>query len=156
MTWFRKTFSIAGDSFEGFIRDSGGLFEASVPFREIPNGFDILVADMLDGSGDLYRVLSSRNPGDRNETLELTLAPVTDQDAAPAEKKEKPLDRDERLVMIEDEIRFLNPDDSAHWTVDGKPDATVLSERLGWAVGKKDRDQAFKSVQAAALDTVND
>lgn len=54
-----------------------------------------------------------------------------------------PIDADQRLAAIKAAIAELDPNDPAHWTKDYKPDATVLSERLGWKVKAAERDEAW-------------
>lgn len=44
-------------------------------------------------------------------------------------------------------IRALDPDDPAHWTKSGKPDATALTERLGRQVSAAERDEAWAEVR---------
>lgn len=59
-----------------------------------------------------------------------------------------PIDADQRLAAIKTAIAELDPNDEAHWTKDKKPDATVLSERLGWQVKAAERDQAWAEVSS--------
>jgi hypothetical protein len=58
-----------------------------------------------------------------------------------------PTDPDERLAGIKAAIGALDPEAADHFTKGGKPDANVLSDRLGWRVGSAERDAAWAAMQ---------
>jgi len=76
-----------------------------------------------------------------------THTPVTEPPASPARKPEPPSDAQERRAAITEAIRRLDTTDPTHMTEGGKPDATVLSDLLGWRVSAEERDAAWEEVQ---------
>lgn len=56
----------------------------------------------------------------------------------------RPEDKAARLLVIKKTIDGLDKDDETKWTKNSKPDATVLTELLGWAVSAAERDAAFE------------
>ena len=52
-------------------------------------------------------------------------------------------DPDARKAAIKATIKQLYLSDPTHMTEGGKPDATVLSDLLGWKVSAKERDDAW-------------
>ncbi len=69
MAWVRTPIKIGGVVVDGFVR-SGDALEAMVPWRA-----DIAVGTAVELGGARYRVVSLRDPGNRQETLELGLEP---------------------------------------------------------------------------------
>lgn len=69
-------------------------------------------------------------------------------DPAPAPKP--PSKPDERREAIETAIRQLDLADPIHFTEDGRPDATVLSDLLGWQVSAEERDAVWAEIDTAA------
>lgn len=61
-----------------------------------------------------------------------------------------PTDPKAREQAIRDAIGGLDKNDTAHWTKSGAPDATVLTEKLGWAVSAKERDAVWAGMQPPA------
>ena len=59
------------------------------------------------------------------------------------EKTQPPTDADERKAAIVETISLLDKDNKEHFTNDGKPDARVLSELLGWTVSAQERDAVW-------------
>ena len=52
-----------------------------------------------------------------------------------------------RRDAIKAAIEQLNLSDPTHVTEDGKPDATVLSDLLGWQVSAKERDAVWAELE---------
>lgn len=130
MAWHRMKITVAGEAIDGFFRP-GSQPEATIPWRAgIAPGAAVGVA------GVVYGVVSVRDPGNRNETLELTLD-------APQEPTVRPAGKRERLAAIRKAAAGLDPNDPAHFTKISKPDATVLTELLGWQVTARERDEAW-------------
>ena len=71
-------------------------------------------------------------------------APPLTSDAKP------PNDRETRRAAIKATIEQLDLSDQTHVTEDGKPDATVLSDLLGWQVSAKERDDAWAEIEPAS------
>ena len=55
---------------------------------------------------------------------------------------------DDELGQVAGAIAGLDPDDKAHFTKSGKPDAKALSEVVGFSVSAKARDAAWSAYQA--------
>lgn len=84
-----------------------------------------------------------------NAGTDPVVIPIDDKanpDADSGSTSATPIDADQRLAAIKAAIAELDPDDEAHWTKDKKPDATVLSEKLGWKVKAAERDEAFSEL----------
>jgi len=71
---------------------------------------------------------------------------MAEQSVSPAPKPEPPSDPDARQAAIAAAIRRLDPEDPTHMTEGGKPDATVLSDLLGWRVSAEERDAVWEDV----------
>ena len=56
-------------------------------------------------------------------------------------------DPEARRAAIKATIEQLDLSDPTHATEDGKPDATVLSDLLGWQVSAKERDDAWAVIE---------
>jgi hypothetical protein len=56
-------------------------------------------------------------------------------------------DPEVRRAAIKATIAQLDLSDPTHVTEDGKPDATVLTDLLGWKVSAKERDNAWAEVE---------
>jgi len=69
MAWVRAQIRIGGVPSDGFVR-CGDVLEATVPWRA-----DIAVGTAVEFGGARYRVVSLRDPGHRQEILELGLEP---------------------------------------------------------------------------------
>ena len=69
MAWGRAPIRIGDEVFDGFVR-RGDVLEATVPWRA-----DIAVGTAVELGGARYRVVSLRDPGHRQEILELGLEP---------------------------------------------------------------------------------
>lgn len=67
-----------------------------------------------------------------------TRAPTGDVDETPP-----PIGPDQRQAAIIAEIGKLPLDDDTLWTNSGKPDASALSERLGFRISAAERDAAW-------------
>ena len=52
-----------------------------------------------------------------------------------------------RRAAIKSTIAQLDLSDPTHMTEGGKPDATVLSDLLGWKVSAKERDDAWAELE---------
>lgn len=61
----------------------------------------------------------------------------------------RPENEDEARDAIVSAIESLDPIDKTQFTNDGAPDATVLTELLGWKVSAKDRDEIWAEVKKA-------
>lgn len=133
MAWHRMTVTVEGAAVEGFFRP-GSPPEATIPWRH-----GIAPGAAVEVAGVAYAAVSVRDPGDRHETLELTLAEPQKPPVRPAGKRE-------RLAAIRDTIAGLDPNDPAHFVKIGKPDANVLTELLGWRVTARDRDDAWAAM----------
>ena len=59
-------------------------------------------------------------------------------------------DPEVRRAAIKATIAQLDLSDPTHVTEDGKPDATVLTDLLGWKVSAKERDDAWAEVERAS------
>ncbi len=59
-------------------------------------------------------------------------------------------DPEARRAAIKATIEQLDLSDPTHATEDGKPDATVLSDLLGWQVSAKERDDAWAEIEPAS------
>ena len=79
---------------------------------------------------------------------------VTSHTEIPArlpESDPQPLNEPEaRRAAIKATIEQLDLSDPSHVTEDGKPDATVLSDLLGWLVSAKERDDAWAEIEPAS------
>jgi len=61
---------------------------------------------------------------------------------------EKPkLSKEEQKQKIVDVIKTLDPEDQAHFTASNKPDAKMLSEKVGFNVSAKWRDAIWAELQ---------
>lgn len=69
-------------------------------------------------------------------------------DSAP--KSQRPNDPNGRRAAIRTAIEELDLADPTHVTEDGRPDATVLSDLLGWQVPAEERDAAWAEIEAAS------
>jgi len=56
-------------------------------------------------------------------------------------------DPEARRTAIKATIEQLDLSDPTHVTEDGKPDATVLSDLLGWQVSARERDDAWAEME---------
>lgn len=139
MGWERELVRLAGpleETVAGSVRRAGAVVQATMPWRaRIAVGTSVELAD------GRYIVEALRDPGGRHETLELTLAPAPE--SASGRRTGRPAERDARLDAIRAEIAALDAADPAHVTGNGRPDANVLSERLGWRVSARERDLAM-------------
>ena len=139
MAWVQEAATVGGEAIDARVRrDANDRVEATVPWR--PGLGPGALVGLADGE---HRVVEVRDPGGRREILELALEPAgqirTVADARPA-------DEAERIVRIAEAIVGLDLSDPAHVTASGKPDATVLSELLGWRVSAEERDRAWDEV----------
>ena len=57
-------------------------------------------------------------------------------------------DPEARRAAIKATIEQLDLSDPTHAIEDGKPDATVLSDLLGWQVTAKERDDAWAEIES--------
>jgi len=89
MAWVRTPIRIGGVSIDGFIR-RGDVIEATVPWRT-----GIAVGTAVEFGGARWRVVSLRDPGYRQEILELGLEP-----AAPHPAKAEPGTRKKRKGKV--------------------------------------------------------
>lgn len=71
-------------------------------------------------------------------------------DGGPAASSAAPSSTSSGAMSSEDLIRAaigkLNPDDKAHWTSKGLPDAKVLSEHVGFNVSAKQRNEIYAAM----------
>ena len=75
----------------------------------------------------------------------------TEVPALPLTSDAKPPNGSEaRRAAIKATIEQLDLSDPAHVTEGGKPDATVLSDLLGWLVSAKERDDAWAEIEPAS------
>ena len=74
----------------------------------------------------------------------------TEAAAAPVPTSGPPSDPEGRREAIKATIAQLDLSDPTHVTEDGKPDATVLTDLLGWKVSAKERDDAWAEVERAS------
>lgn len=73
---------------------------------------------------------------------------VTTHTETAAPPSAKSLDDPEaRRAAIKATIEQLDLSDPAHATEDGKPDATVLSDLLGWQVSARERDDVWAEME---------
>jgi hypothetical protein len=73
---------------------------------------------------------------------------VTTHTETMAPQSTKQLDDPEaRRATIKATIEQLDLSDPTHVTEDGKPDATVLSDLLGWQVSARERDDAWAEME---------
>jgi len=86
--------------------------------------------------------------------VRVTVSPrpaVTSHTEVPArlpESDPQPLNEPEaRRAAIKATIEQLDLSDPSHVTEDGKPDATVLSDLLGWQVSAKERDAVWAELE---------
>ena len=56
-------------------------------------------------------------------------------------------DPDARRAAVKATIAQLDLSDPTHATEEGKPDATVLSDLLGWKVSARERDDAWAEME---------
>ena len=86
--------------------------------------------------------------------MRVTVVPrpaVTTHTETMAPQSTKQLDDPEaRRTAIKATIEQLDLLDPTHVTEDGKPDATVLSDLLGWLVSAKERDDAWVEIEPAS------
>jgi hypothetical protein len=68
----------------------------------------------------------------------------------PASDLPPPNEPEARRAAIKATIQQLDLSDPAHVTEAGKPDATVLSDLLGWLVSAKERDDAWAEIEPAS------
>lgn len=59
-----------------------------------------------------------------------------------ADNNKNEISDDDKILLIADEIEKLDPENEEHFTNQGKPDANVLTSRLGFQVSKAMRDEA--------------
>ncbi len=83
MAWERTPIRIGGVSVDGFVR-SGDVLEVTVPWRG-----GISVGTAVELGGARYRVVSLRDPGHRQEILELGLEPQPAKAGPGTRKKRK-------------------------------------------------------------------
>ena len=131
MAWERVTIKVGEEETDGFFR-AGPPLEVTIPWI-----VGVSVGAAVELRGKSYRIVSVRDPGNRHEILELGLDPP------PREPLPRPTNKRDRLVAITAEIASL--DRPAHFTDGGKPDANVLSDRLGWRVTARERDEAWEA-----------
>ncbi|MBT6860529.1 MAG: hypothetical protein HOA18_17340 [Rhodospirillaceae bacterium] len=75
----------------------------------------------------------------------------TEVPALPLTSDAKPPNGSEaRRAAIKATIEQLDLSDPAHVTEGGKPDATVLSDLLGWQVSAKERDAVWSEIGSAS------
>ena len=65
----------------------------------------------------------------------------------PASDPQPPNEPEARRAAIKATIGQLDLSDAAHVTEDGKPDATILSDLLGWQVLAKERDAVWAEME---------
>ena len=86
-----------------------------------------------------------------NTPARVTVVPrpaVTTNTKTAAPPSAKPSgDPEARRAAIKATIEQLDLSDPTHATEDGKPDATVLSDLLGWQVSAKERDDAWAEIE---------
>ncbi|MDP6622794.1 MAG: hypothetical protein QF754_11070 [Alphaproteobacteria bacterium] len=93
----------------------------------------------------------SNTPAPRRVTVVPRPAVTTHTEAAaPVPTSGPPSDPEGRREAIKATIAQLDLSDPTHVTEDGKPDATVLSDLLGWKVSAKERDDAWAEVERAS------
>ena len=147
MAWrLNRSIEVQGTPVVGHVRDGpvAGEVEVTIPWRP-----GVTPGDLVALGGDAVEIVGVRDPGGRHEILELLTRPVG---RVPGEVKRRawrptrPRARDDRLAAIRAVIAELDLDDPAHVTGDGRPDANVLSEQLGWRVSARERDQAWKEM----------
>ena len=139
MAWLPQTVTVGGEAIDARVRrHTSGRVEATIPWRPgLAAGTAVVLAD-----GE-HRVAEARDPGGRHEILELALEPASEaRDVTDV----RPTDEADRLARIAEVIGTLDLSDPAHVTASGKPDATVLSELLGWRVSAEERDRAWDEV----------
>ena len=68
----------------------------------------------------------------------------------PTSDPQPPNEPEARRAAIKATIEQLDLSDPTHATEDGKPDATVLSDLLGWQVSAKERDDAWAEIEPAS------
>ena len=74
---------------------------------------------------------------------------ITTHTETPAPQSAKPLgDPEARRDAIKTTIKQLDLSDPTHVTEDDKPDATVLSDLLGWQVSAKERDAVWAEMES--------
>lgn len=64
--------------------------------------------------------------------------------------KQRPENEAEAKQAIVDVINSLDKEDKTKWTNNGKPDARVLTELLGWEVSAKERDAIYEEMEKAS------
>ena len=73
---------------------------------------------------------------------------ITTHTETPTPQSVKPLDDPGgRRATIKAAIEQLDLSDQTHVTEDGKPDATVLSDLLGWQVSARERDAVWAEME---------
>jgi hypothetical protein len=77
-------------------------------------------------------------------------AVTTHNEVSHPQSVKPPNDRETRRAAIKATIERLDLSDQTHVTEDGKPDATVLSDLLGWLVSAKERDDAWAEIEPAS------
>jgi len=87
-----------------------------------------------------------------NTPVRVTVVPrpaVTTHNETAASPSAKPSgDPEARRAAIKATIEQLDLSDPTHAIEDGKPDATVLSDLLGWQVTAKERDDAWAEIES--------
>ncbi len=68
----------------------------------------------------------------------------------PASDLQPPHEPEARRAAIKATIEQLDLSDPTHVTEEGKPDATVLSDLLGWQVSAKERDDAWAEIEPSS------
>ena len=71
------------------------------------------------------------------------------------EKKPEPSDPAARQAAITAAIGLLDSNHEANWTKSGQPDATALTEIVGWQVSAKERSEAWKAMNETGDDAGN-
>lgn len=66
----------------------------------------------------------------------------------PTKRQDDPMTRRGAIKATIERLDFSDP---THVTEDGKPDATVLTDLLGWKVSAKERDDAWAEVERASI-----
>jgi hypothetical protein len=103
----------------------------------------------IDCDGARARIERAGAGKGQAETIEVTVTKLAawfeaDEAGWRGPSEIEPKDPAQRLAAIGREIGRLDRRDTAHFTEDGKPDANVLSDRLGWRVSARERDEAWR------------
>jgi len=144
MAWHRGKVLIGGAEVEAELRKDPEISAATI--THMPG---LAAGGTLEVDGATFVISLINNPGGRDEILELELESEVESSARfrpvkagrPKTKKARVEALVEALpVMIEQE-RF-RPDDKTHMT-EGRPDAGVLTELMGWTVSANESVEAW-------------